>query len=241
MAPDDGRERTIGRRELLRALFAAGALAGLGRRALALTLADAASRVSLGILLTPGSPEGQGALLGLEEARRLGDLLHVAVVSEPGSRFVRIGEAPRRDGSPILFLATSKAAGAPAWNVTSSPSFRRQALARFPQRRDLRVVDWHPALMKFGAEALNVRYLRRFGHAMDERAWHGWMAVKCAVELALRYPGGSPRQRLGELRLDGHKGMMLRFDPGDRHLVQPVYLTDAAGRLAGAVEPEWTR
>jgi hypothetical protein len=33
--------------------------------------------------------------------------------------------------------------------------------------------------------------------------------------------------------------MMLRFDPQDRHLVQPVYLVDAAGRMVEPVEPEW--
>ena len=76
--------------------------------------------------------------------------------------------------------------------MTSSPAFRQQALDRFPDRKDLRVVDWHSGLMKFGAEELNVRFRRRFGQPMDERSWHGWMAVKCAVELALRYPGGEP-------------------------------------------------
>jgi len=122
--------------------------------------------------------------------------------------------------------------------VTSSPAFRRQALDRFKDRQDLRVSDWHAGLMKFGAEELNVRFRRRFGQPMDERSWHGWIAVKCAVELALRYPAGNPREQIASLSLDGHKGMLLRFDPQDRHLIQPVYLIDAQGKLVETVEPE---
>jgi hypothetical protein len=239
----------IERRDFLRSLFTAAALAGHGlgrRRAFAQPMpmpAPKARRFSLGLLLDPGTPEGRGAALGLEEARRVGELLHVEISSGPTSEFVLIGAAPPKRETKALFLAMSGPEGtarnvAP-WNVTSSPAFRQQALARHADRKDLRAVDWHSGLMKFGAEELNVRFHRRFNQPMDERAWHGWVAVKCAVELALRYPGGNPKQRIGELRLDGHKGMMLRFDPRDRHLVQPVYLVDAEGRMVEAVEPEW--
>jgi hypothetical protein len=69
---------------------------------------------------------------------------------------------------------------------------------------------------------------------MDEAAWHGWMAVKIAAELALRQAGGGLEGAI----FDGHKGMPLRFDGRDHHLVQPVYLIDAKGRLAGEVRPE---
>jgi hypothetical protein len=240
---------TMRRRDFLRSLLttAAAALAGhgLGRRpAFAQPMpmpAPKARRFSLGLLLDPGTPEGRGAALGLDEARRVGELLHVEISSGPTSEFVLIGAAPPQRETKALFLAAVPGASAPepAWNVTASPAFRQQALARHADRKDLRAVDWHPGLMKFGAEELNVRFHRRFDQPMDERSWHGWVAVKCAVELALRYPGGNPKERIGELRLDGHKGMMLRFDSQDRHLVQPVYLVDAEGRMVEAVEPEW--
>jgi hypothetical protein len=32
--------------------------------------------------------------------------------------------------------------------------------------------------------------------------------------------------------------MMLSFDPHDRHLIQPVYVVDAQGKLVDQVEPE---
>ena len=239
---------TIDRRTFLRSLFAATALTGLGRSALArpASVPPKTRRVSLGLLLDPDTPEGRGASLGLDEARRLGELLHVEIASGPTSDFALIGLTPPPGETKALFLqaaapqSTALQAGPAAdWNVTSSPAFKRQALARFPNRQDLRVSDWYAGLMKFGAEELNVRFRRRFDQPMDERSWHGWVAVKCAVELALRYPGGDPKERIGELRLDGHKGMMLRFDPKDRHLVQPVYLVDAEGKMVEAVEPEW--
>jgi len=151
-----------------------------------------------------------------------------------------IGLAPPRQETTAVFLqaAASPAIARPAWNVTSSPAFRRQALDRFKDRKDLRIADWHSGLMKFGAEELNVRFRRRFKQPMDERAWHGWMAVKCAVELALRAPGGNPREKIASLSLDGHKGMLLHFDPRDRHLIQPVYVVDGQGKLVDQVEPE---
>jgi hypothetical protein len=234
---------TLHRRDFLRSLLTAGALAGLGRPSFAQpSSAPHARRVSLGLLLDPDIPEGRGAGLGLDEARRVGELLHVEISAGPTSDFALIGLAPPREGTPALFLAAAAptdATAPPAWNVTSSPTFRRQALERFKDRADLRVVDWHSGLMKFGAEELNVRFQRRFGQPMDERSWHGWMAVKCAIELALRYPAaGSPEARIGSLSLDGHKGMLLRFDPRDRHLIQPVYVVDAQGKLVETIEPE---
>jgi hypothetical protein len=54
------------RRDFLRCLLGAGALAGLEGPS-----AFAARRVvSFGLLLSPGSAAGRGAILGMEEARR---------------------------------------------------------------------------------------------------------------------------------------------------------------------------
>ncbi|HEV7509172.1 MAG TPA: hypothetical protein VGS07_30125 [Thermoanaerobaculia bacterium] len=225
---------TLHRRAFLQSLLATGALAGAGR----LSFAKQARRVSLGLLLDPETPEGRGATLGLDEAHRVGELLHVEITSGPTSEFALIGLEPPKQETKAVFLAATTPSSGLAWDVTSSPAFRQQALGRSKDRRDLHVADWHSGLMKFGAEELNVRFRRRFGQPMDERSWHGWVAVKCAVELALRYPGGDPRERIGDLRLDGHKGMMLSFDPQDRHLIQPVYVVDSQGNLVDQVEPE---
>ena len=82
------------------------------------------------------------------------------------------------------------------------------------------------------AEQLNERFHRRFGQPMDEDAWHGWIAVKIATELALRAsPGTTLLDLLPRSAFDGHKGAQLRFDPQDHCLIQPVYRIDGKGRL----------
>jgi hypothetical protein len=230
----------IDRRDLLKSLLAAGALAGLGREALA-----AAKPVPLGILLDPDTPEGRGARLGLEESQRLGELLHLAFVASPTSTYALIGlHAPKVEPAALYLAVAPPGAGPePVWPhvyyVASSAALRRQALDRHQDRTDLKVIDWHPGLQKFGAESLKLRFLRRFHQPMDEASWRGWMAVKVATELALRNPGVPATGRIADLAIDGHKGMPLRFDPQDHHLVQPVYVVDPQGKVVEEVTPEW--
>ncbi|HEY4592859.1 MAG TPA: hypothetical protein VIJ61_10670, partial [Thermoanaerobaculia bacterium] len=92
---------TLDRRDFLRSLLAAGALASLARSSFALPVTR---RVSLGLLLDPDTPEGRGARLGLEEARRVGELLHVEIVAAPTSNFALIGLAPPRQETTAVFL-----------------------------------------------------------------------------------------------------------------------------------------
>jgi hypothetical protein len=244
-------DRMIHRRDFLRSMITLGAFAGLGTRAFAAPRTARPRPIPLGLLLDPDTPEGRGARLGFEESEHLGDLLHIRFVAAPTSRYALISLAAPKVAPAALFLAVaapdSDAAPSPPWPhvyfVASSPAFRRQALGRHPDRKDLKVVDWQDGLMKFGAESLKLRYVRRFDQPMDEAAWRGWMAVKVATELALRFPGtraGIPAtENVENLRIDGHKGMPLRFDPEDHHLVQPVYLVDARGKVVDEVAPEW--
>jgi hypothetical protein len=235
------------RRDFLQALLAAGALTGFGREAFAASgpTHPPLRPIPLGLLLDPDTPAGRGARLGFEEAQHLGRLLHVRFLGAPTSRFALIGlDAPKVE-TEALFLAVAPAGPDPqpvrphVYFVASSPAFRRQALDRHRDRHDLTVVDWQDGLEKFGAESLKLRFLRRFHRPMDEPAWHGWMAVKIATELALRDPGAPATDKVEELRIDGHKGMPLRFDPKDHHLVQPVYLVDPQGKVVDEVAPEW--
>lgn len=238
------------RRDLLKSFLAAGALAGLGREAFAVQPVRRPKTgdrlVALGLLLDPDTAAGRGARLGLEEAQRAGQLLHVDISAAPTSEYALIGLAAPRSEPKALFLAVGPAAqGAEpvrphVYLVSASPAFRRQALDRHKDRKDLKVVDWQPDLTRFGADALNLRYRRRFNQPMDEAAWRGWMGVKLAAELALRFPGAPAPDKIGSLSIDGHKGMPLRFDPKDHHLIQPVYLVDAQGKVVDEVAPEWT-
>jgi hypothetical protein len=230
------------RRDFLRSLLGAGALAGLG------VPAWAEERVlQIGLLLPGGSAAYRGATLGLEEAQRTAGLLRAtlrAAGATGGEALIGL-EAPAGE-LRVPFFAAGEPGAAPApvrprvFRVASSPRFRRQVLAR-QTTRGLRVVDWHPGLERFGAEQLNQRFQRRFGQAMDESAWRGWVAVKIATELALRAAPGAGVRMLDLLRLaafDGHKGAQLRFDLKDHYLIQPVYLVDAKGKLVDEVAPE---
>jgi ABC-type branched-subunit amino acid transport system substrate-binding protein len=215
------------RRDLLLLLLgAAGARAGLA--------APARRTVRIGLALGEGTAVARGAALAAEEARRAGDLLGVVFelrAPAPGTAAVVGLSAPALAPS-VLFLTAGPTGGAVqprVYHVASSLRRRKEALAR--AGKGARVVDWHPDLVRYGAEQLNQRFLRRFGQPMDEAAWRGWMAVKAVAEAALRSPGRDLAAVLLTLRFDGHKGEPLEFDPQDHHLRQPVYVVDGRGRL----------
>lgn len=207
------------RRDFLKGLLAAAALVA--------PKPEAARIVQLALLLPEGTPAHRGALLGLEEAQRTADLLGVTLRRTATAGDVTIGPTAPVNEPRTLFLVT----GVPK---ASSPRPRVFYVASSPRiRQGARVVDWHPDLYRFGAEQLNERFHRRFGQPMDEDAWHGWIAVKIATELALRAaPGTSLLSLLPGSAFDGHKGVQLRFDPKDHHLIQPVYRVGAKGKLA---------
>jgi hypothetical protein len=207
---------------------AAGARAGLA--------APARRTVRIGLALGEGTSVARGAALAAEEARRAAELLGVGLeLRAPGEgQAAVVGlAAPARPPSVLFLTAGAVGPSSPVdsrvFHVASSLRRRREALAG--AGKGLRVVDWHPDLVRYGAEQLNQRFLRRFGRPMDEAAWRGWMAVKAAAEAAFRSPGGDLAAVLPTLRFDGHKGEPLEFDPQDHHLRQPVYRVDGKGRL----------
>lgn len=110
-----------------------------------------------------------------------------------------------------------------AWHVRPGAAATERVLAgvreRLPQseRDSARVVAWHPSLRRYGAGELNERFVAHANASMDEEAWLGWIAVKIALESALR------GHEVGAARIDGHKGKLLRFDES-RTLVQPLYV-----------------
>jgi hypothetical protein len=190
--------------------------------------------VQIALLLPEGTCAHRGALLGFEEAKRTADLLGVALRRTTTAGDVTVGPTAPANEPRTLFLVSGIPKAAPprprVFYVTSSPRVRQR------QAKGSRVVDWHPDLYRFGAEQLNERFHRRFGQPMDEDAWHGWIAVKIAAELALRAsPGTGLLDLLPRLAFDGHKGTQLRFDLEDHHLIQPVYRVDGKGKLVGEV------
>lgn len=211
------------RRDLLKGLLGLGALAGLG----------AAPRVlRIGNLFPTGDAAWPGALLGFEEAERTAALLQVKLQWSASGEVLAGREAPSKLSVPFLATGpTFETLVRPrVFRVASSLRFRREVLAG---RKGLRVVDWHPGLVRFGAEQLNERFHRRFGRPMGEAAWRGWVAAKIAVEALLR---GEPLEQLRTSGFDGHKGVQLRFGE-DHYLAQPVYLVDAKGKVVEEVAP----
>lgn len=75
---------------------------------------------------------------------------------------------------------------------------------------------WHSELYRYGAGEINERYLDATGADMTESSWFGWVAMKLALETALRH------QRLANAKIDGHKGVPLTFRNGV--LQQPLYV-----------------
>ena len=104
---------------------------------------------------------------------------------------------------------------------------------------------WHWSLERFGGEQLNERYRRRFGARMDSPAWTGWIAMKIALDAALHAQSAGGAALLRQLsdpraQYDGQKGRPLRFAPGTRRLVQPVYRVAGHGdaeHVIAEVEP----
>jgi hypothetical protein len=167
---------------------------------------------------------------GLEEAQRAGA---VAVLAAFGADAL-----PAGDGRAVLaVLPARRAGGAGVLEVASSQAARGAALAAAAfAGAAARVVDWHPALERFGAAQLNERYERRFGAGMDEAAWAAWFAAKAVHEATLRAgrDAAAVRRALVTLAFDGHKGVPLRFDANGA-LAQPRYALGADGALLGEV------
>jgi hypothetical protein len=216
-----------------------------GTAALAFT-GDRESRVlRVGQVLPPHAAAAlRGAQLGAEEAGRTAELLGArfelgtgtdGVLAVIGGQVIGGQEAAQRLEVPLLTVLPAEEKGPlrpHVFHVASSPAERRDALERWrkPVPEGARIVDWHPALVRFGAEQLNQRFEARFGSPMDSEAWAAWMAVMAAAEAALR---NVPLERL---RFDGHKGVRLSFRPEDHGLFQPLYVV-AGNEVLGEVAP----
>ena len=183
------------------------------------------------LVFTGGSPETElGFAIGISEARRMADLLGIT-----WAKAITADVA----GGPVVSALPLALDARTMYSVRATAANKQKALQiwqhRNPPRVGVSAVEWHDSLEKFGAQQLNAR-LRAGGRVPTAEVWAGWMAVKVVAESILR---SSPRWRrtaLLELSFDGHKGTPLRFDSTDRHLRQPLYIVDPAGRLQGTIE-----
>jgi hypothetical protein len=201
---------------------------------LAAAVAHAAGRDIKVLLIVPPAASSvvAGAQMGAAEADRTAKLFDrafhltietvrtpaeaIAVVRRTKDMFVIAGGG-RRDLSDAI-ATTSRV---PFLEI--GPPGKQVADSRFRLSPESGVA-WHPDLKRYGAGELNERYLRHSGIRMTADAWAGWLAMKLALEAALK---GKP---IESMRLDGHKGVLLRFDER-RVLQQPVYRVDQDGKL----------
>lgn len=215
----------------------------------------------------------QGARLGAEEASHTGALFGTVVTLRVESRgaFDSTARASGTDASraalPSLYVVAGDSstcsavmlqsarstiplldAGCPPMRGPSSkvaysllPASAFAAIADDSSRVEL----WHWSLERYGGEQLNERYRRRFGARMDSPAWAGWLALKIALDAALRAEKTDGRSLLRQLadpraRYDGQKGRPLRFARDTHRLVQPVYRVSGRGdaeRVVAEVAP----
>lgn len=186
----------------------------------------------------------RGARLGAEESGRTAELLGARLELVDGTDGVLAVVGDLVDGNqaiPFLNVRSTeeRVPSRPnVFHVASSAPERREALERWQgpkpegvRPENMRVLDWHPSLSRFGAEQLNQRFESRFGALMDERAWAAWLAVMIAAEAALR------STTLERLRFDGHKGARLSFRSEDHTLRQPLYIV-AGDEMLGEVGVE---
>ncbi len=184
-----------------------------------------------------------GVRLGIEEAERTGAMLGLPVrLVEAGAGVVIAGGGGEQCGERLAAADTA----ALVLNVSCRDDAIRDA--RRAKLFHVEVSDstylragavaalWLPELERYGAAQLNERFVARFGEPMTAPAWAGWMAVKIALEAALRaraVDGAALAATLAarRMRFDGHKGRALAFRAADHQLVQPLYRRGAGGEV----------
>ncbi|HET7380077.1 MAG TPA: hypothetical protein VFJ24_08565 [Gaiellales bacterium] len=145
---------------------------------------------------------------------------------------VELVHQPNRAHAVLVLDREAASAARPdpdAWIVAGSGE-----AAAFESHRCVWAEEWHPSLKRYGALELNERYRRAYDEPMSPAAWAGWFGVKCAAEAAFRGSPAHLAQSLRSARVDGHKGVALRFLP-DGTLEQPLYLVGRSTR-AGEME-----
>jgi hypothetical protein len=227
----------LSRRELIARLACAPLLARSAVRA----LRGAPSDIRIAIAGELGDAR-EGVDFGLAEAQQTAQLVGrtltlVRDVHQQPSGVVAAGPPFPQLSVPVVSLGEGGARC--VFAVGLSASERADAIAKWRQAHGgappaLEAAEWHPSLTKFGASELNDRFLRRTGKPMTPAAWRGWFAVKALAEAALRSPD-LDCDAFARVRIDGHKGRVLSFDPATRRLLQPIYIV-STGAVIGEIE-----
>ncbi|MBL8330370.1 MAG: ABC transporter substrate-binding protein [Rubrivivax sp.] len=188
------------------------------------------------LLLTgPGEADAERGATVQASLRRYG--LKLA-----GSRPFKLSADPReRDlANPLLLTQGSYDA---VWVVDTDGEFAallpyRTALPR-PVVGDggLVALAWSPRFERYGGPQVTRRLIKAVGRPMSAHDWTAWMAGKALVAAAVAAPKGPAaafHKALGEVSLDGSKGVLMSLRPWDGQLRQPLVLSDGQAVLGMA-------
>ena len=239
-------ETTIDRRTFLAATVSAAVFRDLSTSRRAQTL-------RVGLLTTGADARArrEGALLGVEEAIHAAELfggsaqlvpldsvrgvspsLAAVIGNESADTTRALATRAAAGGFLVMNVAcpTDSLRGAQCspfmFHIAPSDAMLRDARVQAPGATD--VITWDGSLVRFGADTLNDRFRKRFGHSMNSAAWGAWFAVKALWESSLRMKSADPPQLAEYLRrettqFDGHKGRPLSFRAWDHQLRQFLY------------------
>ena len=108
------------------------------------------------------------------------------------------------------------------WVVDTDGEFARalpyNTLAARPVVGDAGLValGWHAQFERFGAPQVSRRFAKRFQRPMGQQDWASWMAGKAVGLAAMGLNKAGPAEllaALGQLSLDGSKGVTMQFRP----------------------------
>jgi ABC transporter substrate binding protein (PQQ-dependent alcohol dehydrogenase system) len=191
------------------------------------------------LLLTgPSAEDAQRSLTAQAAIKRYGLKL---VATKP----FKLSADPReRDlANPALLTGPSVGAYDAVWVVDSDGEFAqglpyRTALPR-PVVGDggLVAVAWSSRFDRFGAPQVSRRLLKAAGRRMESHDWQAWIAGKALVAAAVKAPKGPVaafQKALGEVDIDGSKGVAMAFRPWDGQLRQTLLLSDGQAVIGQA-------
>lgn len=157
------------------------------------------------------SPNWAGYATALVSGLQQMELLRFAGTPEPRLRDFAVHAGLRETSLAEAQVVFGPAGSAPNGLPTA-------AIQHAPATGRIVPVAWHSSLKRYGAAQLNDRFKKETGQEMEEEAWFGWIGVKLLAEAIFR------DQAVADIRLDGHKGALLRFTEGV--LQQPLYVLD---------------
>jgi ABC transporter substrate binding protein (PQQ-dependent alcohol dehydrogenase system) len=209
--------------------------------ALAQTLATARWQSVL-LLTGPSADDARRSAVAQASIQRYG--LKLAA-----SKTFQLSADPRQREQANLRLLTQPPSGGydVVWVVDSDGEFARSLPYRTVLPRPvvgdagLAALAWQAQFDRFGAPQVSRRFARAAQRPMDAADWSAWMAGKALAAAAVASaatPKSGPAgpagwtQALGQLELDGSKGVAMSFRPWDGQLRQRLLLSDGQGVVA---------